>query len=91
MGFRKDFRELISFFSNRPKGYIPDQESVGGDRVKIGGISNRGSETIENSGVNISDSLHLLHKNVPAKPARFYGKRSKDLKVLLSIPAIFTI
>ena len=52
MGFRKDFRELISFFSNRPKGYIPDQESVGGDRVKIGGISNRGSETIENSGVN---------------------------------------
>ena len=61
MGFRKDFRELISFFSNRPKGYIPDQESVGGDRVKIGGISNRGSETIENSGVNKSDSLHLLH------------------------------
>lgn len=91
MGFRKDFRELISFFSNRPKGHIPDQESVGGDRVKIGGISNRGSETIENSGVNKSDSLHLLHKNEPAKPARFYGKRSKDLKVLLSIPAIFTI
>ena len=65
MGFRKDFRELISFFSNRPKGYIPDQESVGGDRVKIGGISNKGSETIENSGVNKSDSLHLLHAKTP--------------------------
>ena len=81
MGFRKDFRELISFFSNRPKGYIPDQESVGGDRVKIGGISNRGSETIENSGVNKSDSLHLLHNMGFRKEFRelifFFSNRPK--------------
>ena len=39
MGFRKDFRELISFFSNRPKGYIPDQESVGANKESIRDVS----------------------------------------------------
>jgi hypothetical protein len=81
MGFRKDFRELISFFSNRPKGYIPDQESVGGDRVKIGGILNRRLETLAITGVQKSASVHLLHNMGFRKEIReliyFFSNRPK--------------
>ena len=74
MGFRKDFRELISFFSNRPKGYIPDQESVGGDRVKIGGISNRGSVKMD----GFTPSIFIGMRRKELNPRRKKNKEGSN-------------
>ena len=57
------FPEALFFFLQQPE---TDRKSVGGNQPIIGKKLNRGSGTVENTGLQKNDVVHPLHQNAPS-------------------------